>query len=84
MTYTVRGADMDDVICWLCGNCPKGVATDGNTKDSLKVNSRMVYDYDDLSEIPSLNQFTDELIEEILCSAFFQFKTEKATSNSSY
>ena len=73
----VRDLDMNLVICWICGNCPKSVSTDGNTKDSLKVSKRMVYDYDDTSDIPELLKFTDELIEEVLCSALFQYKSEK-------
>lgn len=73
----VKGEDLDDVTCWLCGNCPKCVSTDGNTKDSIKVQSNMVFDYEDEGIIPDLNEFTDELIEEVLCSAFFQHKSEK-------
>jgi hypothetical protein len=37
----------------------------------------MVYDYQSESEIPDLAKFTDELIEEVLVSAFFQQKSEK-------
>ena len=37
----------------------------------------MVYNYEDESEISDLSQFTDELIEEVLCSALFQHKSEK-------
>ena len=68
------------MTCYLCGNCPKIVSTDGNTKDSIKVNKNMVFDYDDdESEIPDLPQFTDDLIEEVLCSALFQHKSEKGS-----
>ena len=28
----VKDEDLDSVQCWLCGNCPKFVSTDGNTK----------------------------------------------------
>ena len=37
----------------------------------------MIYDYEDDSEIPDMDTFTNELIEEVLCSAFFQVKTKK-------
>ena len=68
--------DINDVVCYLCGNCPKICCTDGNTKNSIHVGANMVFDYEDEGEIPSLPQFTGNLIEEVLCSAFFQFKTE--------
>ena len=32
----VTGEDLDDVTCYLCGNCPKIVSTDGNAKDTIK------------------------------------------------
>lgn len=44
---------------------------------SFKVTRNMVYDYQSESEIPDLAKFTDELIEEVLVSAFFQHKSEK-------
>ena len=28
--------DFDDVQCWFCGNCPKFVSTDGNTKVGVR------------------------------------------------
>ena len=34
MSILVNGSDMDNVVCYLCGNCPKIVNTDGNTKVS--------------------------------------------------
>ena len=68
---------MDDVTCFLCGNSPKVVSTDGNTKDSIKVQRNMVYDYEEMSEIPDMAKFTDDLVEEVLISAFFQHKSEK-------
>ena len=43
----------------------------------IKVTRNMVYNYEDHSEIPDLDTFTDELIEDILCSAFFQHKSDK-------
>ena len=38
----------------------------------------MVYDYEDDSEIPDLSEFTEDLIEDVLCSALFQAKSEKS------
>ena len=32
MSLIVTGSDLDDVVCYICGNCPKIVSTDGNTK----------------------------------------------------
>ena len=32
MSLMVKGTDLDDVVCFTCGNCPKIVSTDGNTK----------------------------------------------------
>ena len=32
MSLLVRGSDWDDVVCYICGVCPKIVCTDGNTK----------------------------------------------------
>ena len=37
----------------------------------------MVYDYEEMSEIPDLAKFTDDLVEEVLVSAFFQQKSDK-------
>ena len=76
-TLLVKEEDIDDVTCYICGNCPKSVSTDGNTKDSIKKQSNMIYDYDDDAEIPPLATFVEELTVEVLCSAFFQMKTGK-------
>ena len=35
MSIMLKGADLDDVVCYICGNCPKIVCTDGNTKVTL-------------------------------------------------
>ena len=32
VSILVKDTDMDRVVCYLCGNCPKIVSTDGNTK----------------------------------------------------
>ena len=34
LSIMVKGSDLDDVLCYICGNCPKIVCTDGNTKVS--------------------------------------------------
>ena len=73
----VTPCDHDDVTCLLCGNCPKIVCTDGNTKDSIRVTHKMEYNYDDESEIPNLDKFKDDLIEDVLSTALFQHKTDK-------
>ena len=32
MSVLVKGSDLDAVLCYICGNVPKIVCTDGNTK----------------------------------------------------
>ena len=32
MSLIVTGSDLDNVVCLVCGNAPKIVSTDGNTK----------------------------------------------------
>ena len=32
MSLLVKGSDLDSVLCYICGICPKLVCTDGNTK----------------------------------------------------
>ena len=32
MSLILKGSDMDEVICFICGIAPKIVCTDGNTK----------------------------------------------------
>ena len=32
LSSIVKGSDLDNVLCFICGNCPKIVCTDGNTK----------------------------------------------------
>ena len=32
LSSMVKGSDLDNVLCFICGNCPKIVCTDGNTK----------------------------------------------------
>ena len=36
MSLIVRDSDWDDVVCYICGKCPKIVCTDGNTKVILQ------------------------------------------------
>ena len=46
-------------------------------QDSIRVSRNMEYNYEDTSEVPDVQQFKEELIEELLKSAFFQHKSEK-------
>ena len=46
-------------------------------QDSIRVSRNMEYNYQDTSEVPSLEEFKEELIEDLLKSAFFQFKSDK-------
>ena len=38
MSVILKGSDLDEVMCYICGNCPKIVCTDGNAKvrDGIK------------------------------------------------
>ena len=69
--------DHDNVTCLICGNCPKIVCSDGNTKDSIKVSENMEYIYEDESEIPNLDDFKNDLIEDVFSKALFQQKSDK-------
>ena len=37
MSLLVKGSDLDSVLCYICGICPKLVCTDGNTKVNIKL-----------------------------------------------
>ena len=32
LSIILKGSDLDSVVCYICGKCPKIVCTDGNTK----------------------------------------------------
>ena len=59
MSMLVRDTDMNGVLCYLCGICPKIVSTDGNTKDSIRVRKNMSFDYEDASDVTDLMSFKD-------------------------
>jgi hypothetical protein len=52
-------------------------ASDGNTKDSIRVNRNMVYNYETMNPVPDLNTFRTELVTELLMSVFFQHRSER-------
>ena len=72
ISLLVTPADMDHVICLICGVCPKVVNSDGNAKDTLRITDNMVFEYDDKSDIPDLESFKQGLIVESLKRSFFQ------------
>ena len=39
LSIMLKGSDLDSVVCFICGNCPKIVCTDGNTKVHITVNN---------------------------------------------
>ena len=43
MSLIVKGADMDSVLCYICGIVPKIVCTDGNTKVGYNRNTNVSY-----------------------------------------
>ena len=77
MTLMLKGSDLDSVACYVCGNSPKICCTDGNTKDSIKVRTNMEYNYEDTSEVPNLEDFKEDLIEDIFKSVLFQQKMDR-------
>ena len=72
ISLLITPADMDHVICLICGVCPKIVNSDGNAKDSLRVTDNMKFVYEDKSPIPDLESFKQELLVECLKRSFFQ------------
>lgn len=64
--------DLNAVICYFCGNCPKHVSSDGNTKDSIPIKQNMVFDHDDDSEIPDLESFKLKCAKQLFRTAVFQ------------
>ena len=68
----VTGKDMDEVMCLLCGKCPKIINSDGNAKDSIQVTSNMKFDYKDKSDPPALADFKTELVLHLFKTAFWQ------------
>ena len=52
------------------------LVTKSSFQNSIRVRQNMEYNYDDSSEIPNLEDFKEELIEEILMSVFFRKKSD--------
>jgi hypothetical protein len=69
--------DLDNVTCLLCGNCPKVVNSDGNAKDSIKIRKNMIFDYEDESDPPSLEEFKLELVKTSLRQSFYQREPQR-------
>ena len=42
LSIILKGSDMDEVMCYICGNCPKICCTDGNAKVKLIINTSLV------------------------------------------
>ena len=68
----ITPADLDRVICLICGVVPKIINSDGNAKDSLRITENMVYDYEDQTTPPDLETFKQMLVRECLKKSFFQ------------
>ena len=73
----ITPADLDHVICMVCGVCPKAINTDGNAKDTIKKTTNMVYEYADTSSPPDLESFKQELIQQTFKKSFFQNEPPK-------
>ena len=69
--------DLDSVTCMHCGICPKIVNSDGNAKDSIKIFDNMVFDYEDHSEPPNLDEFKLDLVSTSLKRSFYQNEPPK-------
>ena len=72
ISLLIGPADMDSVICLVCGACPKIINSDGNAKDTLKRTKNMIFDYDDKSNIPDLENFKLDLVLECLKKSYYQ------------
>ena len=68
---------MDEVVCLICGVCPKIVNSDGNAKDTIKRTKNMIYNYEDESDPPSLESFKADLVQTTLKKSFFQNEPAK-------
>ena len=68
----ITGKDMDNVVCVTCGMTPKIVMSDGNSKDTIQVTKHMVYNFEETSTIPSLEDFVESLAKQLLRSSYFQ------------
>ena len=68
----VQGADLNNILCMLCGKCPKIVNSDGNAKDSIQITPDLKFDYNDQSDPPTLEEFQTDLILHLFKSAFWQ------------
>ena len=45
LSLLIQEADLNSVVCYFCGACPKTVSSDGNSKDTVEINSSyMGYD----------------------------------------
>ena len=72
MANSVQGTDLNEVMCLLCGACPKIINTDGNAKDSIQITPNLKFDFNDKSDIPSLEEFQTQLILHLFKSSFWQ------------
>jgi hypothetical protein len=63
---------MDQVMCLICGKCPKIINSDGNAKDSIQVKSNMKFDFKERSATPSLQDFKFKLMQHLYKTAFWQ------------
>ena len=77
ISLLISPQDRDRVICLHCGICPKLVNSDGNAKDTIKVYDNLIFDNNDTSEPPNLDDFKNELVSALLKSAFYQKEPPK-------
>ena len=80
LSLIISPEDLNKATCLLCGNCPKVVNSDGNCKDSIKIRKNMIFDFDDKSEPPSLEEFKIELVKTTFRQSFYQ-KEPQVTYN---
>ena len=77
LSLIISPGDLDSVTCMHCGVCPKVVNSDGNAKDSIKVRTNMIFDYEDTAEPPNLNEFKVEVVKTSLKRSFYQKEPPK-------
>ena len=76
----ITGDDLDQVVCLICGFCPKILCSDGNSKDTISITKNLIYDFERGSEeieVPELQEFKTRLAKQMLRSSFFQHEKKE-------
>ena len=74
ISLIISPEDLDSVTCMHCGICPKIVNSDGI---AIMIFDNMVFDYEDHSEPPNLDEFKLDLVSTSLKRSFYQNEPPK-------